>query len=198
MHCLLWCSFGVPGWGSGKAFGGTILFWDSFLPANRAAGAKFWRSAGKFWLPAINETRSRGTQLPQSMLRLGRLAIVVLLAASLLAVPAWATVTHGANMWMWGSNERGQLGLGQMGTSWSDSVNQKVNTPTEGDTFWPGWIGKNVTKVDCVRACARAGAAVLSVPARVCAHVTMFFLPPPLLRVVRAVAMRISCSSISA
>ena len=124
----------------------------------------------------------------------------MLLAVPLLAVPAWATVTHGANMWMWGSNERGQLGLGQMGTSWSDSVNQKVSTPTEGDKFWPGWIGQNVTKVDCVRACVRARARVRAVEcacARVCAHATMFFLPPPLLRMVWAVAMRISCSSIS-
>ena len=94
----------------------------------------------------------------------------MLLAVPLLAVPAWATVTHGANMWMWGSNERGQLGLGQMGTSWSDSVNQKVNTPTEGDTFWPGWIGKNVTKVDCVRASERARARACTC---VCACVRM-------------------------
>ena len=118
--------------------------------------------------------RPRGTQLPPSMLRLGRLAIVVLLAASLLAVPAWATVTHGANMWMWGSNERGQLGLGQMGTSWSDSVNQKVNTPTEGDTFWPGWIGKNVTKVDCVRARARGCGCVECACARLRTRYNVF------------------------
>ena len=32
VHCLRWESF----WGSGAAFGGTRLFWDSFLPANSA------------------------------------------------------------------------------------------------------------------------------------------------------------------
>jgi hypothetical protein len=49
---------------------------------------------------------------------------------------------HGGNIWVWGANERGQLGL-------SAAANDQgtVGMPVLAHKYWKGWHGINVTKV---------------------------------------------------
>jgi hypothetical protein len=65
----------------------------------------------------------------------------------------------GGNLWVWGTNERGQLGLADT----SSAGLGRVDVPVLAHVHWEGWHGLNVSKVAAAHYSGAAGAGEFSV-----------------------------------